>query len=107
MLQDLRISWYASIPYARYLERKQLKPRPGGRDRKRNKFTAHDYLSELNSSFLTGTWMLAGIWHRVHGDGKSSTGGRWHIEKIATSTGAYKTRLMQDNGDIFSKPYLS
>ena len=43
---------------------------------------------------MTGTWDPAGRWHRIHGDGKSTTGGKFHLETMTTSTGGYKVRLV-------------
>ena len=43
---------------------------------------------------MTGSWVPIGAWNRIHGDGKSTTGGKFHMETMATSDGQYKVRLV-------------
>jgi hypothetical protein len=45
---------------------------------------------------MTGSWQPAATWHRIHGDGKSTTCGRWHLETLQTSGDSVKT----DNGEV-------
>lgn len=44
---------------------------------KGKKKTLQDYINNLNAGSMSGYWSPAGEWHKVHGDCKSSTGGRW------------------------------
>ena len=43
---------------------------------------------------MTGSWEPAGTWNRIHGDGKSTTGGKFHLETMTASNGTYKVRLV-------------
>lgn len=43
---------------------------------------------------MTGRWVPEGQWNRIHGDGKSSTNGVFHLETMATSNGSFKVKLM-------------
>ncbi|KAF2659115.1 hypothetical protein K491DRAFT_712891 [Lophiostoma macrostomum CBS 122681] len=54
-----------------------------------------DYLDDIVASDLTVSWEPAGTWHRVHGDGKSSTGGRFFTQTILGSDGKYQARVRQ------------
>jgi hypothetical protein len=44
---------------------------------------------------MTGSWSPKATWHRVHGDGKSSTGGKWHMEIMETSDKKYKVKVVE------------
>lgn len=46
---------------------------------------------------MTGNWEPVGTWRRIHGDGKSTTGGKFHLETMATSDGKYKVRLVESD----------
>src|SRR5690348_8175339 len=59
------------------------------------KFTVKDYIKNLDAKSMTGNWKPAGAWHRIHGDCKSTTNGKWHLETMATSKGTYKVRLLE------------
>ncbi len=54
---------------------------------------------------MTGSWTPSGTWHRIHGDCKSTTGGRWHLETMTTSDGGYKVRLMDNGSTHTTKQY--
>lgn len=58
---------------------------------------------------MTGNWTPAGTWRRIHGDTKSSTGGKWHMETMTTSTqpAKYKVKLVEDASTIWTKEYDS
>ncbi|KAF2117068.1 hypothetical protein BDV96DRAFT_571492 [Lophiotrema nucula] len=40
---------------------------------------------------MTGSWEPVGTWRRIH---ESTTGGKFHLETMATSDGKYKVRLV-------------
>ena len=56
---------------------------------------------------MTGNWTPSGVWHRIHGDCKSTTGGKWHIETMTTSKGTYKIRVIEGGSSIYTKEYAS
>ena len=41
-----------------------------------------------------GKWAPAKQWNRVHGDGKSTTGGAYHIETMLDSGGNYIAKIV-------------
>jgi hypothetical protein len=43
---------------------------------------------------MTTTWDPSGTWHRVHGDGKSTTGGNYHMEVMHDSDGRYHVKIV-------------
>lgn len=43
---------------------------------------------------MTGNWTPKGTWHRIHGDGKSTTGGQFHMETMHDSAGNYKVKIV-------------
>ncbi|CAG7556344.1 unnamed protein product [Fusarium equiseti] len=68
-----------------------------------------DYVKNLDPKKMTGNWAPAGTWRRIHGDTKSSTGGKWHMETMTTSTqpAKYKVKLVEDAAAIWTKEYDS
>ena len=54
---------------------------------------------------MTGNWVPAKAWHRIHGDGKSTTGGKYHMETILDSSGKYKVKLVQDDSTLHTLEY--
>ncbi|EJF61935.1 hypothetical protein BD309DRAFT_963967 [Dichomitus squalens] len=58
-----------------------------------------DYLDGIDVSKVTsGLWAPAKQWNRLHGDGKSTTGGSYHIETIHGSDGVYKAKVVGPGG---------
>ncbi|KAF2771427.1 hypothetical protein EJ03DRAFT_29236 [Teratosphaeria nubilosa] len=64
--------------------------------KKKNTSTTRDYVNDINANDLTVLWEPYKTWHRVHGDGKSSTGGKYHMETMKTSNGKYKAKIVED-----------
>src|ERR1700753_1860467 len=61
--------------------------------------TVKEYLDDIDVSKLTsGLWDPAKQWNRWHGDGKSTTGGTYHIESIHASDGEYKAKVVGPGG---------
>ena len=52
----------------------------------------YEYLDNINTKEITGSFG-DNFWSRVHGDGKSSTGGAYHLE-IGTFGGVHMIRLL-------------
>ncbi|KAF9772124.1 hypothetical protein IL306_010182 [Fusarium sp. DS 682] len=76
------------------------------------KQTAADYVNNLDADSMTGSWTPTGTWHRIHGDCKSTTGGKWHMETITTTpkknqASEYKVKLVEGTKQIWSKVYKS
>lgn len=63
------------------------------------------YLANLNPASMTGNWKPEKTWHRIHGDTKSSTGGKWHMETMRDSAGKFRVKLVEDNTSIHSLSY--
>ena len=60
-----------------------------------------DYLEEIEPSNITDlTWGLAGKLVRAHGNGKASTGGKYHIETMRDSNGRYIAKIVGASGNI-------
>ena len=58
-----------------------------------------DYLNNLDASKITsGLWTPARQWNRLHGDGKSTTGGAYHIETIHGSDKVYRAKVVGPGG---------
>ncbi|PIL37416.1 hypothetical protein GSI_01110 [Ganoderma sinense ZZ0214-1] len=58
-----------------------------------------EYLDDIDpSKITTGLWVPAKQWNRLHGDGKSGTGGTYHIETIHGSDGVYKAKVVGPGG---------
>jgi hypothetical protein len=55
---------------------------------------ASDYLDEIDTDDLTIACEPQGKWHRVHGDGKSTSGGIYHLETMMTSYGDYLVKIV-------------
>ncbi|KAF5634183.1 hypothetical protein F52700_5903 [Fusarium sp. NRRL 52700] len=68
-----------------------------------------DYVNNLDAASMTGTWSPGGTWHRIHGDCKSTTGGKWHMETMKTSSKPpkYKVKLIENDSTIWSREYDS
>lgn len=64
-----------------------------------------DYVENLNPKIMTGSWVPIGKWNRIHGDGKSTTGGKFHMETIHDSTGKFKVKLVEDRSTIKTLEY--
>lgn len=45
-----------------------------------------DYLENLNSGGMSGAWEPVGEWNPVHGDNKSTTGGKWGMAVMTTTS---------------------
>jgi hypothetical protein len=71
--------------------------KPKKKGAKKNKSTIKDYIEDLDAAGMTGNWTPDGHWNRIHGDGKSSTGGKWHMETMKTSEGAYKVKVVEND----------
>lgn len=41
-----------------------------------------------------GRWAPPRNWNRIHGNGKSTTGGQFHIETMKDSTGKYVAKIV-------------
>ncbi len=65
------------------------------------------YLNNLDASGMTGNWTPAGKWHKLHGDTKSSTGGRFRMFLMTTSDGKYKVKLTDEGSQIWGNEYNS
>ena len=58
-----------------------------------------DYLNAIDVSKVTsGLWDPTKQWNRLHGDGKSTTGGAYHIETMHGSDGVYKAKVVGPGG---------
>jgi len=58
-----------------------------------------DYLRNIDTaSITTGLWDPAKQWNRWHGDGKSTTGGAYHIETMLDSNGVHKAKVVGPGG---------
>ncbi|KAH6867725.1 hypothetical protein B0T10DRAFT_502159 [Thelonectria olida] len=76
-----------------------------------------DYVNNLEADSMTGSWTPAGTWHRIHGDCKSTTGGKWHMETMTTKPkkkkdgttepSTYKVKLIEDGSSIWTNEYSS
>ncbi|TKA66825.1 hypothetical protein B0A55_08264 [Friedmanniomyces simplex] len=80
------------------------------KDKKKNKSTVQDYAADLDANVMTGGWDPEGTWHRIHGDGKSRSGGRWHMETLKSKDKSeYWARVRQDSRDVLQNfgPYSS
>lgn len=53
------------------------------------------YVEDIEPSGFACYWTPSGKWHRAHGDGKSSTGGKFWTETMLGSSGDYKVRVKQ------------
>jgi len=47
-----------------------------------------------------GRWAPPRSWNRVHGNGKSVSGGQFHIETMKDSTGKYVAKIVGTNDGI-------
>ncbi len=45
-------------------------------------------------------------WNRWHGDGKSSTGGIFHLESMLTSKGTYKAKVVKRGTTVVEEEWL-
>lgn len=56
---------------------------------------------------MTGSWVPAGQWNRIHGDGKSTTNGVFHLETMAASNGTFKVKIVSRGSNLseFSLEY--
>ncbi|KAL2051855.1 hypothetical protein ABVK25_007770 [Lepraria finkii] len=73
---------------------------PGKKDKKekRNDATVQDYLDNIVVDDLSGgRWAPPRSWNRVHGNGKSVSGGQFHIETMKDSTGRYVAKIVGTN----------
>lgn len=53
-----------------------------------------DYLGDIKTEDLSGgLWTPDKQWNRMHGDGKSTTGGNYHIETMQDSSGKYIAKI--------------
>ncbi|KAH9974584.1 hypothetical protein BGW80DRAFT_148034 [Lactifluus volemus] len=57
-----------------------------------------DYVAHLDATKMTGVWEPKGTWHKVHGDCKSNTRGKWTMFTMTSSTNPhkYKVKIMED-----------
>jgi len=46
-----------------------------------------------------GKWAPPRNWNRVHGNGKSTSGGQFHIETMKDSTGRYVAKIVGTNDE--------
>ncbi|KAI1796100.1 hypothetical protein LXA43DRAFT_1057876 [Ganoderma leucocontextum] len=61
--------------------------------------SAKEYLDGIDVSKVTsGLWDPTKQWNRLHGDGKSTTGGAYHIETILGSDGVFKAKVVGPGG---------
>lgn len=56
---------------------------------------------------MTGVWTPTGTWHRVHGDGKSTTGGKFHLETMTKSAGGCSVRVVSGGKGVATLEYQS
>lgn len=54
---------------------------------------------------MTGRWDPAGTWNPLHGDGKSTTGGKFTMATMKTSAGQYRVKVMDDGAEIHLLEY--
>ncbi|KAI4210729.1 MAG: hypothetical protein LQ351_006404 [Letrouitia transgressa] len=67
---------------------------PSKKDKKR-KVTVKEYLDDIKINHLSGgRWAPPKTWNRVHGNGKSSSEGQFHIETMKDSTGRYIAKIV-------------
>lgn len=59
----------------------------------------------LDATCMTGEWNPHGQWNRIHGDGKSTTNGVFHLETMSTSTASYKVRLVERGSILLTTEY--
>ncbi|KAK0267127.1 hypothetical protein LTR35_016514 [Friedmanniomyces endolithicus] len=79
--------------------------------KKKNKSTVKDYADDLDPNVMTGGWDPEGTWHRIHGDGKSRSGGKWHMETLKSKNTSkdedednskYYARLKEDSRNVLA-----
>ena len=58
------------------------------------------YLEHLDPKGMTGAWEPVGEWKRLHGDCKSSAGGKYHIQTMQTSSGKFKVKVMENGRSL-------
>ena len=46
-----------------------------------------------------GRWAPPRNWNRIHGNGKSTSGGQFHIETMKDSTGKYVAKIVGTNDE--------
>src|SRR5690606_10431896 len=54
-----------------------------------------DYLRNIDTRTATGSFNK-GQWTRIHGDSKSSHGGKYHMETMTASNGVHHVRLIEN-----------
>ena len=54
---------------------------------------------------MTGNWDPKKTWNRIHGDGKSTTGGKFHMKTMHDSKGKYQVKLVEGDKTIYTKVY--
>ncbi|KAL9124524.1 MAG: hypothetical protein Q9217_006149, partial [Psora testacea] len=70
---------------------------PGKKEKKEKKNTAtvKDYLDGIGVNDLNGgRWSPPRNWNRVNGNGKSTSGGQFHIETMKDITGRYIAKIV-------------
>ncbi|KAL1845058.1 hypothetical protein VTK73DRAFT_1211 [Phialemonium thermophilum] len=77
-----------------------------GRRKAKDKETIYDYVEELpyTANFFFDP---VGTWRYCHGDGKSSTRGRFHIETMLGNDGLYHVRLLDRDDPVWTTAYES
>ncbi|CAI4215956.1 unnamed protein product [Parascedosporium putredinis] len=66
----------------------------------RKKQTVSDYDNNLEANSMMGNWVPIGQWRDVHGDCKSSTGGKWTMKTMQTSSREYKVKILEGGSGI-------
>jgi hypothetical protein len=69
--------------------------------------TLDDYIENLKAERLTGKWTPTAQWMDVHGDCKSTTGGRWTMKTMTTTSGEYKVILVEGRAVLRELDYTS
>ena len=82
------------------------------RKKKKNTFEVIDYVRDLAASSMTGQWDPKGKWHDVHGDKKSTTGGKFTLATMheggkgkGSTGGKYKVKIMEHGSSIKELEY--
>lgn len=75
---------------------------------RKNNSTAKEYATDLDASGMTGIWQPEKEWHRIHGDGKSTTGGKFRMEIMLNSNKKYVVKLVENSSTIdWTKEYIT
>ncbi len=64
-------------------------------------------MDNLDAKSLTGQWKPVGWWNDVHGDCKSSTGGKWTMRTMTTSNGTFKVQIQKNGNTVYDVEYDS